>query len=165
MSIFLFLALTRFLDSVEHCTFLHMLSCLYDLWQFCSFYHLCDFFSFLYWLDPPVRCWIVVVRVDIQALSLKHGSNSRGTTKCWWGCGTTGTWRVSGGGINGAAALKGSSLFSDKLDTHPPCDSAIALLGIYPRKNKIHPYGKTRALCLTPNSQNWKQPSAWEWAE
>lgn len=64
------------------------------------------------------------------------------------------------GGINGAAALKGSSLFSDKLDTHPPCDSAIALLGIYPRKNKIHPYGETRALCLTPNSQNWKQPSA-----
>lgn len=114
---------------------------------------------------PSIQCWIVVVRVDIQALSLKRGSNSRVTTKCWWGCGTTGIWCISGGSINDMAALKGSSLFSNKLNMHPPCDSAIALIGIYPGKNKIHPYGKTRAICLTTNSQNWKQPSAWEWAE
>lgn len=57
-------------------------------------------------------------------------------TQCRWRRGTLDGWVAAGGSVKSTAAGKGGSQRLVELNTQPPYDPAVVLLGAYPRKIK-----------------------------
>ena len=113
---------------------------------------------------------ILISISPIKATKMAIIRRERETSKCWQGCGETGTTTHCWWECKMVQQLwKTVWRFLKKVNIELPHDPAIPLLGIYPREMKIL-YTKTctwrltAALCIT--AKKWKQlkcPSTDEW--
>ena len=105
-------------------------------------------------------------------IQFSRALKSRGIdTKCWWGCGATGTLTCCWWECETAQSLRKTVWwFLSKLNILLPCNPAVALLGICPNGLKTYIHSKTCTqmfrVTLFVIVKTWKQPrcpSAGEW--